>query len=72
VTSDDVSVYIYILSMTIIFAAEAEAEAAKGKAAKPNGSPAKRARTRNEEGIYSRFDSCASNLSSILNIIQLN
>ncbi len=70
VTSDDVS--IYILSMIIIFAAGAEAEAAKGKAAKPNGSPAKSARARNEEGVYARFDAFESNLTSILNPIQLN
>ena len=52
--------------MTLIFAAEKEAEAARAKAVKATASPARKAR-RNEEGNYARFDSCASNLASILN-----
>jgi hypothetical protein len=64
--------FISILSMTIIFAVEAEADDAKTKAAKTTVSPAKKARARNEEGIYARFDSCTSNLTSILNTIELN
>ncbi len=52
--------------MTIIFAAEKEAEAAKAKAGKAPASPARKAR-RTEEGNYARFNSCASNLASILN-----
>jgi hypothetical protein len=58
--------FVYILSMTLIFAAEKEAEAARAKAVKATARPARKAR-RNEEGNYARFDSCASNLASILN-----
>jgi hypothetical protein len=56
----------HILSMTLIFAAEKEAEAARAKSVKATASPARKAR-RNDEGNYARFDSCASNLASILN-----
>ncbi len=52
--------------MTSIFAAEKEAEAAKVSAAKASASPARKPR-QNKEGNYARFDSCASNLASILN-----
>jgi hypothetical protein len=57
--------FIYILSMTLIFAAEKEAEAARAKPTKATASPKKT--RRNEQGNYARFDSCASNLASILN-----
>jgi hypothetical protein len=57
--------------MTIVFAAEAEAEAAEGKAAKPNGSPAK-GRERGTKKVSMLDLIHASNLTSILNTIQLN
>ena len=57
--------FMYILSMTLIFAAEQEAEATRAKAARAASSPKKS--KRQEQGNYARFDSCASNLASILN-----